>query len=72
MSSSYGGNHISQVSGSLTFKIEKTRLSFLNQFHIGLELEETMFWRFHLSGPSIPDVIDSIRIITDHIDSRAS
>ena len=60
-----------KVGGTWTLKIEKTRLGFLDQLHVGFKLEETLFRWFHLSGLAIPNMIDPIRIITDYIDAIA-
>ena len=51
---------------------QKTRLRFLDELHVGFKLEETLFRWFHLSRLTILNMIDPIRIITDHIDAIAA
>jgi hypothetical protein len=61
-----------KVGGVYTLKIEKARLGFLDQLHVGFKLEETLFRWFHLSRLTILNQIDPIRIITDYIDAIAA
>ena len=61
-----------KVGGIYTLKIKKTRLRFLDELHVGFKLKETLFRWFHLSGISILNMIDPIRIITNHINAIAA